>query len=248
MIQPLLAQLDAVRLGAHQRDLRRREQDALVRLGQTVVGDGGARGGRLAVLATEAAGLRGRLDALAAERRTAPAARRAELQRRREGLEQKLHELHLTAGRLAMAMPAVGGGGEVQAIREELANTASERERLHGETRRHLEEMWGRCHAWLAPRSPAIAGMALGWWIASRYTDAHLKEIMKSLGLSLKRGGSHLVSLPTDKLLIGHGLPLVAALVCAYLGHRVARWGYAVADAYRARSSNRLSGSPSSLA
>jgi hypothetical protein len=172
MIHLLYAQLDALRLGVHQRDLRRREQDALARLGKMTLGEGGARGGRLAALATEAA------------------AARAGLQRRRESLEQKLRELYLTAGRLAMAMPATGAGSEVHAIRAELANAASERDRVRAEGRRLGEELWARLRAWLTPRAPALMAMALGWWITSRYTESHIRTILKSLGLSFKSRGT----------------------------------------------------------
>ena len=55
MIHHLRAQLDAFRLGVHQRALRGREQDALARLGKMTLGEGGTRVGRLAALATEAA-------------------------------------------------------------------------------------------------------------------------------------------------------------------------------------------------
>jgi len=239
MIHHLRAQLDALRLGVHQRDLRRREQDALASLGKMTLGEGGARSGRLAALAAEAAAARKRLDALSAERRSAAAtaAMRADLQRRREAIEQKLHELYLTAGRLAMAMPATGAGSEVQAIRAELANAASERERLRGEARGLGEELLARFRAWLTPRAPALTAMALGWWIASRYTESHLRAILKFLGLSLSRGGHHLVSAPTDKLLITYGLPLLAAILGFSLGNRIAPWWTTATDAYLARSS-----------
>jgi hypothetical protein len=236
MIHHLQAQLDALRLGVHQRDLRRREQDALARLGKMTLGEGGARGGRLAALATEAAAVRSRLEALSAERRSSGAATRGDLQRRRDSLEQKLRELHLTAGRLAMAMPANGAGSEVHAIREELANAVSERDRLRAQGRRLGEELWAGFRAWLAPRAPALTAMALGWWIASGYTESHIRTIMKALGLSLTRRGTHLVSASTDTLLIEYGLPLLAAVLCAPLGNRLAAWGRMAADAYRSRS------------
>jgi hypothetical protein len=237
MINHLRAQLDALRLGVHQRDLRRREQDALARLGKMTLGEGGARGGRLATLATEAAAARSRLEALSVERRSSGAATHAGLQRRREALEQKLRELYLTAGRLAMAMPATGAGSEVHAIRAELANAASERDRVRAEGRRLGEELWARLRAWLTPRAPALTAMALGWWITSRYTESHIRTILKSLGLSLKNSGTHLVSVSTDKLLIEYGLPLVAAVLCASFGNRIWAWGRTAAEAYRARSS-----------
>ena len=79
--------------------------------------------------------------------------------------------------------------------------------------------------------------MVLGWWITSRYTESHIRTIMKSLGLSLTRRGTHWVSVSTDTLLIEYGLPLVAAVLCASLGNRLASWGRTAADAYRSRSS-----------
>jgi hypothetical protein len=237
MIHHLRAQLDAFRLGVHQRDLRRREQDALARLGKMTLGEGGTRVGRLAALATEAAAARSRLEALSGERRSSGAANRGDLQRRRESLEQKLRELHLIAGRLVMAMPATEAGTEVLAIRAELANAASERDRLHAEGRRLGEELLAGFRAWLTPRAPALTAMALGWWITSRYTESHIRTILKALGLSLSRRGPHLVSATTDTLLIEYGLPLLAAVVCASLGNRLAAWGRTAADAYRSRSS-----------
>ena len=239
MIQHLRAQVDALRLGVQQRDLRRREQDALARLGKMTLGEGGARGGRLAALATEAATVRSRLEALSAERRSsvgATAATRGDFQRRRDALEEKLRELHLIAGRLAMAMSLPGAGEEVQAIRAELANAASERDRIRAEGQRLGGELSARFRAWLTPRAPALTAMVLGWWITRRYTESHVSTIMKSLGLSLKRRGPHLVSASTDTLLIEYGLPLVAAVLCASLGNRLALWRRAAVDANRVRS------------
>jgi hypothetical protein len=237
MIHHLRAQLDAFRLGVHQRDLRRREQDALARLGKMTLGEGGPRVGRLAALATEAAAARSRLEALSGQRQPPGAANRADLRRRRESLEQKLRELHLIAGRLVMAMPATEGGTEVLAIRAELANAASERDRLHAEGRRLGEELLAGARAWLTPRAPALTAMALGWWVTSHYTESHIRTILKSFGLSSSRRGPHLVSASTDSLLIEYGLPLLAAVLCASFGNRLAAWGRTAAEAYRSRSS-----------
>lgn len=236
MIHHLRAQLEAYRLGVHQRDLRAREQDALARLGKTTLGEGGVRVGRLATLATEAAALRSRLEALSGEGRSSGAANGGDVHRRRESLEQKLRELHLVAGRLVLAMPATEAGSEVLAIRAELANAAAERERLSAEARRVGEDLLAGLRAWLTPRAPALTAMVLGWWITSRYTDSHIRTIMKSLGLSLSRRGTHWVSASTDTLLIEYGLPLLAAALCAFLGSRLAaRWRTA-GEAYRSRS------------
>ncbi|HET9041224.1 MAG TPA: hypothetical protein VFN40_13685, partial [Gemmatimonadales bacterium] len=99
------------------------------------------------------------------------------------------------------------------------------------------EELLTRLRAWIAPRAPALAAMALGWWIASRYTESHLRTIFKFLGLSLRRSGTHLVSASTDRMLVEYGLPLIVAILCFSLGNRVAAWASTAADAYRGRSS-----------
>lgn len=234
MIQLLRTQLDARRLGVHQDDLRRREQEALARLGQVTLGEGGARSGRLVALATEAAAVGSQLEVLSAVR---PSPADADLSRRRAALAQKLRDLHLTAGRLAMAMPtAAAGSEEVETIRVELAHAARERERLSAEGRRVGEDVGQRLRAWLAPRAPMLIAMALGWWVARRYSESHFREIFKSLGLSHRRSGHHLTSLSTDTLLVLYGLPLFAALVCAYLGHRLAPWIQGLAHDYRVRT------------
>jgi hypothetical protein len=121
------------------------------------------------------------------------------------------------------------------AIREELANTASEQERLRAEGRRLGQDLVDRLRAWLTPRAPALVAMALGWWIARRYTESHVGTILASVGLSLKRSGPHLVSASTDTLLITYGVPLVAGVICAKLGHRVWAWAAPVVEAYRGR-------------
>jgi hypothetical protein len=44
------------------------------------------------------------------------------------------------------------------------------------------------------------------------------------------------VSASTDTLLIEYGLPLLAAVLCAFLGNRLAAWVRTAADANRSRS------------
>ena len=167
---PPRAQLDAFRLGVHQRDLRGREQDALARLGKMTLGEGGARVGRLATLATEAAAIRSRLDALSGERRSSGAAAHGDLERRRQSLEQKLRELHLVAGRLAMAMPATDARAKSsrsgRSWRTPRASASGSAPKLGGSAR----TSWPGSR-WLTPRAPALAAMALGWWMTSRYTS-----------------------------------------------------------------------------
>lgn len=234
MIEHLVTRFEAARLDLQQRELRRREEAAIARLGEKTLADGGGRSGRLASLSTEAAAARGRLQTMAAGNgKSASAAQR----QRVEALELRLHQIHLTAGRLALAMPPTGAESEVLAIRAEMADAASERDRLRGEGHRLAEETWDRIRSWVAPRGPALTTMVVAWWIARSITGSHTEAIMTSLGLSLKRRGPHLVSLTTDTFLVHYGLPLVAAAVCAYLTHRLTGRVRATVEEVRARSS-----------
>jgi hypothetical protein len=257
MIYRLYAQLDAIRLGVRQRGLRRREQTALARLGQATLADSGPQVGRLVVLAAEAATTRSRLAALAEERRAADIQTRAELaavprwmvpmtivrsvsaravlRRRGDAIEKGLHELYLTAGRLAVASAIGPAACHVQAIRAELAATASERERrlaasdgrplpawmdrVRAEGKELGGAVWTQLRSQLTPKASALAGMAMGWWITSTYTDSHARSILRSVGIG--HGGTHVVSGSTYKVM-QFGLPLLAAAVCAYLGQRIA--------------------------
>jgi hypothetical protein len=238
MIQHLLAQLDAARLSRRQRDLRRQEQEAIARLGATTLADGGPREGRLSALAAEAATLRRRLEALPADKRTGGAKPRDQ---RHETLEAKLHQLHLTAGRLALAMPATGGGAEVQAIRDELADAAGEQAKIQADSRRLAQDSWAEFQAWLRPRWPMLGAMALGWWVARSYVAANVTAILTAFGRSTKTKGPHWISLSADTTLLRLGLPLLAAVACAWLGHQLARRVRASVDEYRERTSERAS-------
>jgi hypothetical protein len=233
MIEHLVTRFEAARLDFHQRDLRRREEAAIARLGEKTLAEGGARTGRLASLASEAVAARGRLQAIAAGHGTSPS---AASRQRREALQQKLYQIHLMAGRLALAMPPSGAESEVHAIRAEIADAASERDRLRGQGNRLVDETWTQVRLWIAPRAPALGAMAVGWFIARGYAESHTAGILKSLGSSLTRRGPHLVSLTIDTLLVHYGLPLVVAGLCAYLTHRVASRVRAVAEAVRAQS------------
>jgi len=257
MIDRIHAQLDAIRLDIRQRGLRRRERVALVRLGQTTLAGGGPREGRLAALATEAATTRNRLATLAEERQTALAHTRADLaavphwmapvvlvrgasaravlRQRRTAIELAMQELHLTAGRLAMATVTGPAAREVQAIRAQLASAASERgRRLAALDTRQLSPwagrarmegkhfggaVWTQLRSQLMPKAPALAGMAVGWWITSTYTDSHARSILRSVGIG--HGGTHVVSGSTYKAM-QFWLPLLAAAMCAYVGQRIA--------------------------
>jgi hypothetical protein len=232
MIEHLVTRYEAARLDLHQRELRRREEAAIVRLGEKTLAEGGARSGRLASLASDAAAIRRRLEVITAEHGATSAAARE----RRGALEERLAQIHLTAGRLALAMPSTGSESEVLAIRAEMAESAHERDRLRGEGRRQADETWNRIHGWVAPRGPALGTLAVAWLIAHGYAVSHTKGILDSLGLSATRKGSHLVSLPVDTALVHYAVPLAAALMCAYAAHRLVLRVREAVDVVRARS------------
>ncbi|HWN83378.1 MAG TPA: hypothetical protein VNM87_14875 [Candidatus Udaeobacter sp.] len=72
----------------------------------------------------------------------------------------------------------------------------------------------------LIPRAPALAGLAVGWWIARTYTDSRWRSVLHRIGFG--DGGTKVVS--SDTLQAMHfWLPILAAAICAYLGDRIAR-------------------------
>ena len=130
-------------------------------------------------------------------------------------LHHKLHrcrrELGLcyeALGRAAVASPAEG------IARERWVRALADESQVLG------AEIWRQLHSRFAPRVSALAGLAAGWWVASRYTDSHLKSVINSLGIG--RGGTHVVSSTTYKAM-SFWLPILAAATCAYLGDRLAR-------------------------
>ncbi len=235
MIEHLVTRFEAARLDRHQRDLRRREEAAIARLGEKTLADGGGRSGRLASLASEAAAARGRLQAIAAGPGASPS---AASRQRTEALEQRLYQIHLTAGRLALAMPPTGAESEVLAIRAEIAEAASERDRLRGEGHRLIEDTWAQIHSWVVPRWPALSAMVVGWLIAHSYAGSHTEAILATVGLSVRRRGAHLVSVPVDTALVHYGLPLVVAALCAYVAHRLVGRVRTAVETVRARSND----------
>jgi hypothetical protein len=78
----------------------------------------------------------------------------------------------------------------------------------------------GQLRSALLPKAPALAGMAVGWWIADTYTDSHVRSALRSIGIG--SGGTHVVSGSTFKAM-SFWLPLLAAAVCAYAGERLVR-------------------------
>jgi hypothetical protein len=210
----------------------------------------GADRGRLEAFAAEAAA------SLAADRsdlgRVAPWMRpvvitrgvcaRAVLHHRRAAAERLLQPRYEALGALAASTAAREDHGLADA-RVGLDRLMADRERRlapYGGTaqppwiRRAAAEMAGLARALvgqlrstLLPKAPALAGMAVGWWIASTYTDSHVRSVLRSVGIG--SGGTHVVSGSTYKAM-SFWLPLLAAAVCAYLGERIV--GY-----YRKRAS-----------
>jgi hypothetical protein len=230
MIEHLVTRFEAARLDLRQRQLRRQEEEAIARLGENTLVNGSELKGRLASLASEAAGIRGRLQALGRGTSQPPPRQRI------EALEQKLGQIHLTAGRLVLSMPPTGAESEVLEIRAEIADAASERDRLRGEGRRMVDETWIRVRDWVRPRGPALGTMLVAWLIARGYAASHTSTILGWLGLSHTRRGRHLVSLTTDTALVRHLLPIVMAVVCAYVAHRITLRVRNSLEAVRARS------------
>ena len=155
--------------------------------------------------------MRGRLDAA----RTAGG-------RQRETLELKLRQLHLTAGRLALALPATGAEEEVHAIRAEQATAAREREWLCTERQRLAQDAWTGIRDWVVPRAPALVAMAIAWLLARGYAESHTATLLSALGLSATKRGHHLYSLTVDSMLVRYGFPLLVAAICAVIAQRIA--------------------------
>jgi hypothetical protein len=92
--------------------------------------------------------------------------------------------------------------------------------RLQGEGAALGHAIWTQLRSQLFPRASALAGLAVGWWIANTYTDSQWKAGLRSLGIG--SGGTHVVSRGTYRAL-SFWLPLLAAAVCAYLCDRLAQ-------------------------
>jgi hypothetical protein len=70
----------------------------------------------------------------------------------------------------------------------------------------------------LFPRLPAIAGMVVGWWVASTFTDSPISATLHSWGIG--SGPDRFVSADTFDAL-RFWLPASAAVVCSYGGSRL---------------------------
>ncbi|MGH7513039.1 MAG: hypothetical protein ACREOQ_08965 [Gemmatimonadales bacterium] len=154
--------------------------------------------------------------------------------------ERKLGPRYEALGAL-VATAETGEVGEVHAARASLDRLRLERERRLASLGGTAHPAWarqaavesaglarailGQLRSTLLPKAPALAGMAVGWWVANTYTDSHLRSALRTVGIG--SGGTHVVSGSTFKAM-SFWLPLVGAAVCAYLGERMVRY-------YRAR-------------
>jgi hypothetical protein len=159
---------------------------------------------------------------------------RAVLRHRRAAAERALYPRYEALGALA-ASTARGASAELAASRAALERLRAEREQRLAGFNGTAQPVWAEAavaesaglarailmqlRSTLLPKGPALAGMAVGWWIASTYTDSHLHSALRSIGIG--HGGTHVVSGSTLKAM-NFWLPLLAAAVCAYLGERVA--------------------------
>jgi hypothetical protein len=147
----------------------------------------------------------------------------------RAGERRALRPRHVELGRLVA--PSV----ELATVRARLEATAAERARWVapygetalpawsadvGKTAAGLGRAVGRqLRSQLVPRGPALAGLAVGWWITRTYTDSHLRSALRSIGIG--SGGTRVVSASTLEAM-QFWLPLLAAALCAYAGERIA--------------------------
>lgn len=210
MLARAQAQLHEIRLDLHGRWLRHRERSALRGLGEEVARTGA--GGHEA------------------------------LRHRRSLKRRALRPRFEALGGLAMGSADSGARTgarsrleqDVTAVRDQLAATSANRDRWVAPFGGHALPAWAaragteaagfgravavqlRCH--LVPKAPALAGLAVGWWIANTYTDSHLRSVLRSVGIG--SGGTRVVSSSTYEAM-SFWLPLLAAALCAYLGERI---------------------------
>ena len=112
------------------------------------------------------------------------------------------------AALLELHLGGVGGSAALPAI----ARVAQREAVAFGKPLVH--EVKGR--VW--PRLPALAGLVVGWWVASTFTDSRLGAALHSLGIG--SGPRRAVSSSTLHAM-EFWLPVLAAAVCSYLSGRV---------------------------
>jgi hypothetical protein len=158
------------------------------------------------------------------------------LRHRRSAVRRGLGPRYEALGGLAAASPHFWYPleREVSAVRAELLGVLAERERRLAPFGGTAFPAWGararseatgftravgnQLRSHLLPKAPALAGLAVGWWIANTYTDSHLRSTLRSIGIG--SGGTRVVSSSTLEAM-SFWLPLLAAALCAYAGERI---------------------------
>ncbi len=158
------------------------------------------------------------------------------LRHRRSAVRRELRPRYVALGALAAASAELWYPleREVTAVRGELARLLAEREqriapfggsafpawgaRLRAESVQFGRALGLQLRSSLLPKTPALAGLAVGWWIANTYTDSHLSSALRSIGIG--SGGTRVVGSSTLEAM-SFWLPLLAAALCAYAGERI---------------------------
>jgi hypothetical protein len=161
------------------------------------------------------------------------------LRHRMAVLRRGLEPHHVALGELAAAEPECWYPleCEVTAVRTRRASVAAERQRRLAEFGGTAFPAWGarvaaetvgfgravlvQLRSHFVPKMPALAGLAVGWWIARTYTDSHLQSVLRSIGIG--KGGTRVVTSSTYEVM-SFWLPLLAAALCAYVGERLAAY------------------------
>jgi hypothetical protein len=171
---------------------------------------------------------------------------RALLRDRIARCHRDLRSLHERLGAVALTDPGsapanlmmFGGPAEkVRSARAELESIATERARrlaslegralprwagnLPGEGKALGHALAQQVQVQLFPRASALAGLAVGWWVARTYTNSRPRSVLRSLGIG--QGGTHVVSGDTYRAM-SFWLPIVTAAIVAYLSDRAAKW------------------------
>jgi len=88
---------------------------------------------------------------------------------------------------------------------------------LHRESTVLGRALWLQFKPNVLPRGSALAGLAVGWWLANTYTDSQFRSVLQSLGIG--GGGKRVVSGDSYKAMM-FWLPMLGAAVFAYLADR----------------------------
>jgi hypothetical protein len=177
------------------------------------------------------------------------------LRHRMAVLRRGLEPHHVALGELAAAEPEYW-----YPLEREVTEVRARRESVLAERQRRLAQFgatafpaWGaqvatealgfgravlaQLRSHFVPKMPALAGLAVGWWIARTYTDSHLQSVLRSIGIG--KGGTRVVTSSTYEAM-SFWLPLLAAALCAYVGERLAAYYAPSREQYRLAAERSL--------